>query len=217
MTDAALMERLQGCYTSVVNDVMRARGMREYTLPNRIRPLLSEGTLCGPAWTVEGGIDDGADAHGTLLAWTGLLSKAKPGHLWVAQPHTHEVAQMGELSAETLHGKGVLGCVVDGAIRDANFIRELGFRCWGTHHTPNDVVGRWLPTATDAEVAFDDVAVAPGDWLHGDRDGMVRIPKDCVAEVADEAVEAMETESEVRKAIRAGTDPQDAYLKHGKF
>ena len=35
---------------------------------------------------------------------------------------------MGELSAETLKGKGVKGCVVDGLIRDVNFLLAIGFQ-----------------------------------------------------------------------------------------
>ena len=62
-----------------------------------------------------------------------------------------------------------------------------------------------------------DVAIAPGDWLHGDRDGMVRIPAAILDEVVDKAVTAMNTESLVRTAILAGMDPREAYLKHGKF
>lgn len=217
MTDTERLEALRGCYTSVIHDVMRARGLRNFTLPPRIRPLQPEGVLTGPAWTVEGRIDESADPHETLLAWTGLLSKAPAGHVWTAQPHNQLVAQMGELSAETLHRKGVLGCVVDGGLRDTNFILQLGFPCWGTFHTPRDVVGLWLPTATDVEIMIGEVAIAPGDWLHGDRDGMVRIPGAALDEVIPAAVTAMGTESKVRRAILDGMDPQEAYLKWGKF
>jgi len=205
------------CYTSVVHDVLRAMGRRNFTLPPRLRPLNPEGVLTGPAFTIEGRIDETADPHQTLLAWTGLLSKAKAGHVWVSQPHNHRVAQMGELSAETLHRKGVLGCVTDGGLRDTNFILRLGFPCWGVFHTPRDVVGCWLPTATEVPILIDDVQVRPGDWLHGDRDGMVCIPFEIVDEVATSSVEAMNTESLVRRAILDGMDPQQAYLKHGKF
>jgi len=208
---------LATCYTSVVHDVLRAMGRRNFTLPPRLRPLNPEGVLTGPAFTIEGRIDETAGPHETLLAWTGLLSQAKAGHVWVSQPHNHRVAQMGELSAETLHRKGVLGCVTDGGLRDTNFILRLGFPCWGTFHTPRDVVGCWLPTATEVPILIDDVQVRPGDWLHGDRDGMVCIPFEIVDEVATSSVEAMNTESLVRRAILDGMDPQQAYLKHGKF
>ena len=208
---------LQAVYTSVIHDVLRAMGRRNFTLPPRITPLQPEMVLTGPAWTVEGRIDETADAHQTLLDWTGLLSQARPGHVWVAQPHNQTVAQMGELSAETLHRKGVLGCVLDGGLRDANFILRLGFPCWRTFHTPRDVVGLWRPTATDQPVMIGEVLVRPGDWVHGDRDGMVVIPAEILDEVIAKSTAAMQTESMVRKAIMDGVDPQVAYLRHGKF
>ena len=103
------IEQLKACYTSIIHDVMRAEGFCNFTLPPRIKPLQPEIVLCGPAFTIEGHIDESADPHKTLLAWTDLLSQCKPGHIWTAQPHTHQIAQMGELSAETLHKKGCAG------------------------------------------------------------------------------------------------------------
>ncbi|MGL4280055.1 MAG: RraA family protein [Albidovulum sp.] len=216
MTDSRL-GRLRTCYTSVLHDVMRAMGLKDFTLPPRIRPLNPEGVLTGPAFTIEGRIVEGADAHQTLLEWTGLLSKCPAGHVWVAQPNNQIVAQMGELSAETLHRKGVLGVVTDGALRDTNFILKLGLPCWGTHYTPRDVVGLWLPTAIGETIRIEDVTVNPGDWVHGDRDGMVVIPAAHLDEVIEKGVTAMATESKVRRAILDGMDPQEAYLKYGKF
>ena len=216
MTDTRL-DRMRSCYTSVLHDVMRAMGLRNFTLPPRLRPLNPEGVLTGPAFTIEGRIVEGADAHQTLLEWTGLLSKCPAGHVWVAQPNNQIVASMGELSAETLQRKGVLGVVTDGALRDTNFILNLGLPCWGTHYTPRDVVGLWLPTAIGETIRIEDVIVNPGDWVHGDRDGMVVIPAAHLDEVAEKGVTAMVTESKVRRAILDGMDPQEAYLKYGKF
>ena len=216
MTDIRL-ERLRSCYTSVLHDVMRAMGLRDFTLPPRLRPLNPEGVLTGPAFTIEGRMVEGADAHQTLLEWTGLLSKCPAGHVWVAQPNNQIVAQMGELSAETLHRKGVLGVVTDGALRDTNFILKLGLPCWGTHYTPRDVVGLWLPTAIGETIRIEDVTVNPGDWVHGDRDGMVVIPAAHLDEVIETGIAAMATESKVRRAILDGMDPQQAYLTYGKF
>ena len=54
--------KLRECYTSVVHDVMRDMGRRNFTLPPRITPLQPEKVLCGPAWTVEGHVDESTDA-----------------------------------------------------------------------------------------------------------------------------------------------------------
>ncbi|WP_216365330.1 MULTISPECIES: RraA family protein [unclassified Roseobacter] len=196
---------------------MRGMGLRRFTLPHDITPLMPDMTLCGPAFTIEGWPDDTADGHQTLLEWTALLSKAPSGHIWVCQPHTHAIAQMGELTAETLQKKGVLGCVLDGLVRDTNFLINIGFQTWRCGHTPNDIVGRWLPTATQIPIQIADVRIEQGDYLLGDRDGMVRVPRAIVEDVTAKSIETMQTENKVRSAIMDGVDPQEAYLKYGKF
>ncbi len=216
MTDP-FTRRLEACYSGVVHDVMRAMGLRNFTLPHEIVPLLPERVLAGPVFTIEGMVDETADAHQTLLEWTGFLSGARPGHIWFCHPHDRQIAQVGEFSAETLAAKGVLGCVIDGGIRDTNFLIELGFQSWSRFHTPRDVVGHWLPHAFDGDIVIGDVLIRPGDYLLGDRDGMVRIPRDHVEQVVDKAETAIATENKVRTAILQGTDPQQAYLKYGKF
>ena len=121
----ATTSRLAACYTGVVHDVMRGMGLRDFTFPAELRPLMPERRLAGPAFTIDGRVDPRADPHETLLAWTGLLSKAPAGHLWVSQPNDRVVAHMGELSAETLKNKGVLGCVTDGYVRDVDFLLQM--------------------------------------------------------------------------------------------
>ena len=212
-----LSDRLAGCHTGVVHDVMRAMGLYEFTLPPELRPILPELPLAGPAFTIEGNVVSGADAHETLLAWTGLLSQAPSGSVWVCQPNDRLVAHMGELSAETLKNRGVRGCIADGFIRDVNFLIAIGFQAWCRGFNPRDIVGHWLPTATNAPIVIGDVAIAPGDFMLGDRDGLIRVPKALAETVVDKAEAATIAENLVRKAILAGADPQQAYLKYGKF
>ena len=212
-----ISERLSHCYTGVVHDVMRAMGLRDFTFPAELRPLFADRRLAGPAFTIDGRVDPRADGHETLLAWTGLLSQAKAGHIWVSQPNDRVVAHMGELSAETLKNKGVLGCVTDGFVRDTDFLIEMGFQTWSRGFTPRDIVGYWLPRAVEVDIRIGDVVVAPGDFLVGDRDGLLRVPKGIAADVVAKAEAAISTENKVRTAILAGVDPQQAYLEFGKF
>lgn len=212
-----LTARLGKCYTGVVHDVMRAMGLRDFTLPAELRPLFPERRMAGPAFTIDGRVDPRADPHETLLAWTGLLSKAKPGHIWVSQPNDRIVAHMGELSAETLKNKGVLGCIADGYVRDVDFLIAMEFQTWSRGFTPRDIVGYWLPRAVDVDIKIGDVIIAPGDYIVADRDGIIRVPQAIVEDVITKAEAAITTENKVRTAILAGVDPQEAYLKFGKF
>ena len=212
-----ISDRLAKCYTGVVHDVMRKMGLRDFTLPPRLRPILPDIAMAGPAFTILGRVDPTADAHETLLAWTGLLSKCPAGHVWVNQPNDSTVAHMGELSAETLQDKGVRGAVADGMIRDTDFLLKIGFQTWCSGFTPRDIVGWWLPAAWNVPIRIGEVDIEPGDYMVGDRDGLIRVPQDIVMDVIEASETDISTESEIRSAIRAGTDPQEAYLKYGKF
>ncbi|MGI9437650.1 MAG: RraA family protein [Geminicoccaceae bacterium] len=212
-----LVARLERVYTGVVHDIMRGMGLSDFTLPPDIRPLFPEQTLAGVISTVSGKVDRSADAHATLLGWTGLLSKAKPDTVMICQPNDSVIAHMGELSAETLKLKGVRGYVVDGGCRDVNFIIEQGFPVWYRYHTPRDVVGYWLPDSFEEPIVIGEVRINSGDLVLGDRDGMVIVPKDRAEEIISASEQAIATENKVRSAILDGMDPQEAYLKYGKF
>lgn len=209
--------RLSECYSGIVHDVMRAMGFRDFTLPPDLRPLFPGEKLAGPVFTIDGKVDKNADPHETLLEWTGLLSKAKADHIWTCTPQTMDVALMGELSAETLQKKGVLGCIIDGGIRDVEFLIDMHFQCWSRFFTPRDVVGYWLPNGFDVDIKIGDVVVRPGDYALGDRDGCVILPQERAEEIIDAAEQSIAKENKVRTAILDGMDPQKAYLKYGKF
>jgi regulator of RNase E activity RraA len=218
MSDAKdLTARLACCYTGAIHDVLRAMGHDNCVLPTSLRPLDPVKKVAGPVWTVSGRIDRTRSRHDTLLGWTTLLSKAPAGHVVVCQPNNHEVALMGELSAETLKNKGVLGYVVDGGCRDCDFILAQGFPVFHTFFTPSDIVARWIPDHYAEPVTIGTVTIRSGDYLLGDRDGVVVIPREIVAEAIDRTEEVALTENKVREAIRSGMDPVEAYLQYGKF
>src|SRR6187455_782939 len=144
-TMPTLTERLQACYSGAVHDVLRGMGRDDVVLPPSIKPLDPTWKLAGPAWTVSGHIDRTKTRDETLLGWCTLLAKAPSGHVIVCQPHNHEVALMGELSAQTLQARGVLGYVVDGGSRDTDLVLAQGFPVYCSFLTPTDVVERWIP------------------------------------------------------------------------
>jgi regulator of RNase E activity RraA len=212
-----LATRLLACYAAAVHDVLRGMGHGRCVLPSAIKPLDPTKKLTGEIYTVSGHVDMTRDPHDTLVQWTGLLSKAPAGKVLVCQPNTHEIALMGELSAETLHHKGVRGYVVDGGCRDTEFILQLGFPVFCSFTTPKDIVARWVPDRFGEPITIGEVTIRSGDYLIADRDGVVIIPGAIAEEVVRKTEEVMLTENRVRTAILGGMDPQEAYLKFGKF
>ena len=62
-----ISERLEACYTGVVHDVMRGMGLRDFTLPAELRPILPEQAMAGPAFTIEGMVVPGAEDRKSVV------------------------------------------------------------------------------------------------------------------------------------------------------
>jgi regulator of RNase E activity RraA len=186
-------------------------------LPPEIRAIAPGTRLAGPVWTVSGHIDRTKTRDETLLGWCTLLSKAPAGHVVVCQPNNREVALMGELSAQTLSARGVLGYVVDGGSRDTELVLEQGFPVFCAFLTPSDIVERWIPDRYGEPVTIGTVTIATGDYLLGDRDGVVIVPRAIAEQVVAKTEEVVATESDMRRALIGGMDPVAAYHKYGKF
>jgi 4-hydroxy-4-methyl-2-oxoglutarate aldolase len=212
-----LSDRLARCYTGAVHDVLRMMGYDNIVLPPEIKAIAPGTRLAGPAWTVSGHIDRKRTRDETLLAWCTMLSKAPAGHVIVCQPHNHEIALMGELSAQTLQARGVLGYVVDGGSRDTDLVLAQGFPVFCSFLTPADIVERWVPDSFAEPVTIGTVTIATGDYLVGDRDGVVVIPQSIVQEVVTRTEKIVATESDMRRALLGGMDPVEAYRTFGKF
>ena len=210
-------ERLAACYTGAVHDVLRMMGHENIVLPPSIKAIAPGTRLAGPVWTVSGHIDRTKSRHETLLGWCTLLASAPSAHVIVCQPHNHEVALMGELSAQTLKARGVLGYVVDGGSRDTDLVLEQGFAVFCAFLTPSDIVQRWIPDRYGEPVTIGDVTIATGDYLLGDRDGVVIIPRALIDEVIAKTEEVVSTETDMRRALIGGMDPVVAYNTYGKF
>ena len=212
-----LSERLAACYTGAVHDILRMMGYDNIVLPPEIKAIAPGTRLAGPAWTVSGHIDRKRTRDETLLAWCTMLSKAPAGHVIVCQPHNHEIALMGELSAQTLQARGVLGYVVDGGSRDTDLVLAQGFPVFCSFLTPADIVERWVPDSFGEPITIGTVTITSGDYLLGDRDGVVVIPKSIAQEVVTRTEKIVATESDMRRALLGGMDPVEAYRTFGKF
>ena len=212
-----ISRRLEACYASAVHDVLREMGHDDCALPPEIMALEPSQKLTGEVYTISGHVDKTLSRHESLLAWTQVLSRVPGGKVLVCQPNTKEVALMGELSARALTIKDTRGYVVDGRCRDVEFILEMGFPVFCDLNTPADIVERWTYDRLGEPITIGAVTICSGDYLIADRDGVVIIPRAMAEEVVAKTEEVMSTESEMRDAILSGMDPEEAYLKYGKF
>ena len=210
-------ERLSKCYTGVIHDIMRDDGHKNFTLPPSIRPCKKKHILAGQIFTMEGSVDKTLSHHETLLAWTGFLSKAPNNKVIICQPNNHEVALMGELSAETLQLKGARGYIVDGGARDLDFILKIDFPMWSSFYTPRDVVGYWKPTDFEKTIKIGSTIINNNDYVLADIDGVVIIPQKNIEDILKRSEKLINTENLVRKSIKEGMDPQEAYIKYSVF
>lgn len=212
-----LAKRLGECYTGAVYDVMRDLGMQNCVLPHPIRALDPETRVAGRVFTMQGRPDPTSSVHESVLRWTEFLTAAPEGHVIVCQPQDHRLALMGELSAETLHLRGVRGYIVDGGCRDNAFIQKLGFPVFARFQTPRDIAGAWRLESLGETIEMEGVQIRTGDFVLADVDGIVIVPEVQAHAVISEVEKVMNTENLVRKAILSGVTPKAAFLQYGKF
>ena len=212
-----LTERLSKCYASAVHDVLREKGFGNCVLPPEIQALKRGQKLFGEIYTVSGHIDYTLSRHESLLLWSQVLSKVPNKKVIVCQPNTHSVALMGELSARALMVKETKGYLMDGHCRDVEEIIEAKFPVFCRLSTAADIVERWKYDTLGMPITIGSVTICSGDIIIADMDGAVIIPKEVAEKVITKTEEVMFTESEMRKAILSGMDPEQAYLKFKKF
>ena len=214
---AALRERFEAIYTAALADILDTRGYRAQTLPPSIRPLERGMKLAGPAYTVRGRPSENAPYDTSLRKVLQMLGEVPAGHVAVYACGQDVAAHLGELSVTSLAARGVAGCVLDGGCRDVSFIVELGFPVFCAHVTPEDSTFRWELEATQEPISVGQVRIEPGDWVVGDEDGVVVVPRSIAESVLNEAEEKAATESEIRAAVRDGMSPLEAYERYGTF
>jgi 3-hexulose-6-phosphate synthase/6-phospho-3-hexuloisomerase len=162
--------------------------------------------LVGPALTVR-------TAPGDYAKPVEAIDRAEAGAVIAIDAGGVPPAVWGELASESALQRKLAGVVIDGAIRDTDEIRRLGFpahaRAVASHAGYPKGFGE-----IGAPIRLAGVEVFPGDWLVGDADGLMVLPKDRVVELANRAQDVLEGENRMRAEIREGrTLSQVAYLE----
>ncbi len=213
--DKALVEQYQEvakCYSAscVFADVQRRRGV----MHSAIKPIFN-GTLVGPALTVKlstGDLQDCLDA----------LALVQPGDVIVVDAGGDtETSIWGGLMGGLCLQKGVKGAIVDGAVRDIDELRDLGFFLFyrsvtarGTHTMYSK---RKDELDINVSIQCGGVVVNPGDMIIADENGITVVPNTDLESVLKLAKEQAEREEATRKAIAAGKTVDELIEEFGRI
>jgi len=109
-------------------------------------------------------------------------------------------------------GRGGIGAVIDGCIRDSAEIKKLGLGLWLRGVTPNyHTQTNIFPFAVNVPIACGGVTVVPGDIIIADDDGAVVVPIAFAPQLAAKGAEHVEWEEFSRLKLSEGGDLRKYY------
>jgi regulator of RNase E activity RraA len=214
---SSLAQRFEKIYTGALSDMLDELGRKQQVLPPEIMPFAPGMRVAGPAFPVEGRSNPTIEIDRSARLILEMLGAVPAGAVAVYQPSDNTCAHFGELSATSLKARGCAGVVIDGGSRDYDFVCASGLSVFCKFRTPVDAIPRWEVLQWGHAVEIGGVAIANGDYVVGDADGVVVIPQDLIGTVLERAEAFVGTENQVRDAVRNGMAPLEAYEKFGAF
>jgi 4-hydroxy-4-methyl-2-oxoglutarate aldolase len=221
--DAGAREALRRRYlkvdTATVADVLDVLGLPNQGLAPSFAPFpASAGKMGGWAYTLRGKM--------TRYAASGDPQKMRAvdgvgrGELSVWSGEGRGVCFFGELIALGMKRRGCAGALVDGGIRDIEWIGRQRFPVYARYRTPVQSIGRWKVTAWQVPVGLPGatsarVKVRPGDFVLADADGVIVVPERVAAKVLAEAERLTATEVRIRRELDRGATLKGMLKKYG--
>jgi regulator of RNase E activity RraA len=192
--DPKILAALRGIPVAALSDNMH-RNIGTTGLSPYHRPVAQ--TMAGTAVTAR-------SRGGDNLTYLRALEFCRPGDVLVidAGGILNNAVVGGILSFYAAH-IGVLGVVVDGAIRDVAEIRAREFPVYArgvTHRGPY----KDGPGEINVPICVGGMVVNPGDIVVGDQDGLMAIPPDEAELLIEKALAHLETEAETIRAMKEG-------------
>jgi 3-hexulose-6-phosphate synthase/6-phospho-3-hexuloisomerase len=174
-----------------ISDAMHRKGaMRD------IHPIIQGTKMVGTAVTVQTFAGDWAKS-------VEAIDLAGPGNVIVIYNGSNDIAPWGGLATLSCKNRGIEGVVIDGAVRDVDEIRAMKYPVFASAIVPNAGEPKGMGEI-NAEITCGSQTVRPGDYIVGDENGVVVVPKDRAYEIAKRAKMVEETESRLYEEIRRG-------------
>lgn len=205
----------QHLFTAVIGDVMDLAGLTRQFLPPDIRALRPDMVVVGRAMPVQEVDLESPDAEPFGLMFQ-ALDEMRPGEVYVAASGSPAYALWGGLMSTRARVLGAAGAVLGGFHRDTREILALGFPVFSTGAYAQDQRVRGRVTAYRCPVTFGNgAAVAPGDLVVGDVDGVLTIPAAHVGDIIAQALSKVAGEADVRQRIEGGQSTASVFAQTG--
>lgn len=213
---AEYLDRIAGSlYTSVLSDILDDAGHRHQVMRPEVRPLYPGAKVAGRAATmlVVAVSELPAQPYRLLMD---LLDDIRPGEVVVGGVQgSTRAALWGELLSTHTRARGGRGAVLDGLSRDSWGIEDMKFPVFATGVSPADSKGRLEVIGVRQTIPVGGVAVADGDLVLADEDGVVVVPAALEDAVVGQAFEKVASENTIREVLRQGASLRKVFEEHG--
>jgi regulator of RNase E activity RraA len=107
---------------------------------------------------------------------------------------------LGDGMAKTFHAAGCIAVVTDGGARDLHAFPSIPFAAYGSGKTIHHCPIRFRRTNQPIEVGG--ITIRPGDIIHANAEGVIRIPAGCVEKLPERAVAMRAFEQDAHRHLR---------------
>ena len=202
-------------YSGIISDVLDGMGYRNQALAGGISPLTDDTVIFGPAFTSIGTTVYSMPEN-PLVAQCKVVDQLGEDEIYVLVTRgDYNCAVFGELFATAVNARKGAGVLLDGYARDVKALKEMKFPLFYKGRDVRTSKGRCEINECQIPVILDGVTIRPGDYILGDIDGVIVIPKEVAEEVIRQAAETVEKENEVRTRLLNGSTLQKAYKEIG--
>jgi 4-hydroxy-4-methyl-2-oxoglutarate aldolase len=201
--------------TANLSDSLDAVGERRRVLAERLPCVIPGSRILGPARTVRFEPSYVIDPAGPYDDAIDFIDSIEPGEVVVVATGTSSASAFwGELFSAAAIGRGAVGMVTDGNLRDSDKIVPLGFPAFARSRRPIDYKGRMRVAEVQQTVEIGGVVIAPGDLVGADDDGVVVIPAAVADRVLEVALARMSSESTVLRDLVAGATLREVWERY---
>ena len=171
--------------------------------------------LAGVAFTVKGDPDITTDGEFEMRAQ--MLEDLHEDSVVVWDCTGDRVtAQWGEVMTMAAIRAGCRGAIVNG-IRDTKAILQQEFPVFHQYGCNTGMLGRFRMHHYQRPILMGEIVVQPGDWIFGDIDGVVAIPREIAYDVLLAAEQILNKEVEIKDWVEQGMKPTEVVARGGYF